>query len=56
MNSEMNSEMKLKIEELLNIAKNDKDREEITRMMSNINVNNRNINKTQNFAEKIIKK
>ena len=55
-NTKMNTEMKLKIEELLNIAKNDKDREEITRMMSNINVNNRNINKTENFAEKIIKK
>ena len=52
----MNAEMKLKIEELLQIAKTDKDRDEITRMMSNINVNNRNMNKTENFAEKIIKK
>ena len=48
--------MKLKIEELLKIAVTDKDREEISRMMSNINVNNRNMNKTEKFTEKIIKK
>lgn len=48
--------MKLKIEELLMIAETDKDREEISRMMSNINVNNRNMDKTEKFAEKIIKK
>jgi hypothetical protein len=52
----MNTEMKLKIEELLKIAVTDKDREEISRMMSNINVNNRNMNKTEKFTEKIIKK
>lgn len=35
---------------------NEEERETLSRMMSNINVNNRNNNKTKNFAEKIIKK
>jgi hypothetical protein len=52
----MNAEMKLKIEELLQIAETDTEREEISRMMSNINVNSRNMDKTEKFAEKIIKK
>ncbi len=52
----MNDEMKLTIEKLLSLAITDKDREEISRMMSNININNRNINKTEKFAEKIMEK
>jgi hypothetical protein len=56
----MNAEMRLKIEELLKNIKTENDREEISkeiaRMTSNINVSNRNRDKTEKFAEKIIKK
>jgi hypothetical protein len=56
----MNIEMMMKIEELLKTVNSDKDRDEISqgieRVMSNINVRNRNKDKTEKFAEKIIKK
>jgi hypothetical protein len=46
----------MKIEELLKNARSDQDREVITMMMANINVNNRNVDKTEMFAEKLIEK
>ena len=50
--------MNTNIETIMNLWKNanEEERETLSRMMSNINVNNRNNNKTKNFAEKIIKK
>jgi hypothetical protein len=52
----MNAEMKLTIEKLLSLATTDQEREEIAKMMSNLNVHNRNMDKTEKFAEKIIEK
>ena len=46
----MNTEMKLKIVELLKMATTDSERIEIGKMMSNINVHNRNTDKTGKFA------
>lgn len=52
--------MMMKIEELLKTVNSDKDRDEISQgieiMMSNINVRNRNKDKTEKFTEKILKK
>lgn len=56
----MNCEMRMKIEELFKNIKSEEERDEIskeiTRITSNINVSNRNRDKTEKFAEKIIKK
>ena len=48
--------MRLKIEELFELAKTDEEREEISNMTSNLNIYNRNMDKTANFAKKIIEK
>lgn len=45
-----------KIEELLKNAKSDQERDAITMMMANINVNNRNVDKTESFAERLIER
>lgn len=52
MNCEMNTQ------ELINFwnTANNEQRVNLSKMMSNMNVNNRNMDKTEKFAEKIIKK
>ena len=54
----MNTNLEMNAEAMINFwnTANEQEREMLQRMMSNKNVHNRNVDKTENFAEKIIEK